>query len=138
MMMEVKEEPIMLPIEIHDRGRGPELKGTRLTVYDIIPYRLNGYTPEQLVEVFTGYRELTAAHIAALYQYMDEHHDEVMAVHNKIEERIARGNPPEVEAKLAQNRIRIQEKLKEFRRAKQAEECDTPFVAEVEKRVTRP
>ncbi len=94
----------MLPVEIHDRGRGPELKGTRLTVYDIIPYRLNGYTPEQLAAVFTGYPELTPAHIAALYRYMDEHRDEVMAVHERIEARIARGNPPEIEAKLAESR----------------------------------
>ena len=91
----------MLPVEIHDRGRGPELKGTRLTVYDIIPYRLQGYTPEQLAEVFhTGTVAITPAHIEALYLYMDEHHDEVMAVHERIEARIAKGNPPEIEAKL--------------------------------------
>jgi uncharacterized protein (DUF433 family) len=112
MMVVKSEDPTMLPIEIHDRGRGPELKGTRLTVYDIIPYRLKGYTPEQLVEVFCGYRELTPAHIEALYSYMDEHYDAVMAVHQKIEERNARGNPPEIEAKLAESRIHAQAKLK--------------------------
>ena len=107
----------MLPIEIHDRGRGPELKGTRLTVYDIIPYRLNGYTPEQLAEVFrTGSVEITPAHIEALYRYMDEHHDEVMAVHERIEARIAKGNPPEIEAKLAEGRARLQARLAEIRR----------------------
>jgi uncharacterized protein (DUF433 family) len=111
----------MLPIEIHDRGRGPELKGTRLTVYDIIPYRLDGYTAEQLVGVFTGYREITPAHFEALYRYMDEHYDDVMAVHRKIEERIARGNPPEIEAKLAETRIRVQAKLEEYRK-RQAEQ----------------
>jgi uncharacterized protein (DUF433 family) len=129
--LETDEGRTMLPIEIHDRGRGPELKGTRLTVYDIIPYRLKGYTPEQLVEVFSGYRELTAAHIEALYRYMDEHYDEVMAVHRTIEERNARGNPPEVEAKLAQTRVRVRAKMEEIRRKKQADEgCDTPFVVE--------
>jgi hypothetical protein len=108
----------MLPVEIHDRGRGPELKGTRLTVYDIIPYRLGGYTPEQLVEVFTGYRALLGpAHYEALYRYMDEHHDEVMAVHQKIEERIARGNPPEVQEKLRESSARFQARLAEIRRS---------------------
>ncbi len=111
----------MLPVEIHDRGRGPELKGTRLTVYDIIPYRLNGYTPEQLAAVFTGYPELTPAHIAALYRYMDEHRDEVMAVHERIEARIAKGNPPEIEAKLAEGRAQFQAKLAEIRELKAAE-----------------
>lgn len=107
----------MLPVEIHDRGRGPEIKGTRLTVYDIIPSRLRGDSPEQVVEILTGYRGLiSAAHIEALYRYMDEHYDEVMAVHRRIEERNARGNPPEIEAKLAQSRIRVREKLEELRK----------------------
>ena len=26
------------PPEIHDRGRGPEIKGTRITVYDVMDY----------------------------------------------------------------------------------------------------
>jgi uncharacterized protein (DUF433 family) len=107
----------MLAVEIHDRGRGPELKGTRLTVYDIIPYRLHGYTAEQLAEVFcTGSPELTPAYIEALYRYMDEHYDEVMAVHERIEARIAKGNPPEIEAKLAESRARFQAKLADIRR----------------------
>lgn len=116
----------MLPVEIHDRGRGPELKGTRLTVYDIIPYRLKGYTPEQLAAVFTGYPELTPAHIEALYRYMDDHHAEVMAVHEKIEARIARGNPPEIEAKLAESRKRSLAKLEELRRRRAAQKETAP------------
>ena len=40
----------MIPLEIHDRGRGPELVGTRLTVYDIIPCRLVGRTAEYIAE----------------------------------------------------------------------------------------
>jgi hypothetical protein len=113
----------MFPVEIHDRGRGPELKGTRLTVYDIIPYRLDGYTPEQLVGIFTGYRGLLGpAHFEALYRYMDEHHDEVMAVHQKIEARNARGNPPEIEAKLAQSRAKLAALREEFEKQRAAEQ----------------
>lgn len=98
----------MFPIEIHDRGRGPELKGARITVYDIIPYRLNGRDAERIAEILRpGYPAITAAHIEALFRYMDEHHDEVMAVHWKIEERHARGNPPEIEAKLKQSRAKL-------------------------------
>ena len=107
----------MLPVEIHDRGRGPEIKGTRLTVYDIISNRLDGDTPEQVLEILTGYHGLiSAAHIEALYRYMDEHYEDVMAVHRKIEERNARGNPPEIEAKLAESRIRVRKKLEELRK----------------------
>jgi uncharacterized protein (DUF433 family) len=125
-MEEHREGTTMLPVEIHDRGRGPELKGTRLTVYDIIPYRLSGYTPVQLVEVFTGYRgQIGAAHLEALYRYMDEHYDEVMAVHRKIEERNARGNPPEIEAKLAQSRLKLAALRAEFDKRKATEQTQT-------------
>lgn len=56
----------MLPIEIHDRGRGPELKGTRITVYDIIPYRLGGCTPAGIADILRpGYPAITPAHIEA-------------------------------------------------------------------------
>lgn len=107
----------MIPLEIHDRGRGPELVGTRLTVYDIIPYRLAGDTPEYIAEVHRpGYPALTAAHIELLFWYMDEHHDEVMAVHWKIEERIARGNPPEVEEKAKLSRAKVEAMRQEFAR----------------------
>jgi uncharacterized protein (DUF433 family) len=106
----------MFPIEIHDRGRGPELKGTRITVYDILPYRLAGDSAERIATVFrTGYPELTAAHIEALFAYLDEHRAEVLAVHEQIEARVARGNPPEVEAHLADNRARMQARLAEMR-----------------------
>jgi uncharacterized protein (DUF433 family) len=120
----------MLPIEIHDRGRGPELKGTRITVYDIIPYRLRGRTPAEIADILRpGYPAITPGHIEALFRYMDEHHEEVMAVHRKIEERIARGNPPEVEAKLAQTRLRVQAKMEELRRKRAEQEvADRPFI----------
>jgi|GEM_PF-724337 len=99
----------LLPIEIHDRGRGPELKGTRITVYDIIPYRLGGRDAAEIAEILRpGYLAITAAHIAALFEYMDGHTDEVMAVHWKIEERNARGNPPEIEEKLKKSREKLE------------------------------
>lgn len=113
----------MLPIEIHDRGRGPELKGTRITVYDIIPYRLRGYTTEAVAEVLRpGYPDLTAGHIDALFRYMDEHHEEVMAVHRRIEERNARGNPPEIEEKRKLSRAKLEALREEFRRRREAQQ----------------
>lgn len=107
----------MRPIEIHDRGRGPELKGTRTTVYDVIPYRLGGWDPARIAAVMGHSTE----EVEALFRYMDEHYDEVMAVHRRIEERIARGNPPEVEEKLKQSHAKLLAKMEELRRRKQGE-----------------
>ena len=105
----------MRPIEIHDRGRGPELKGTRITVYDIVPYRLNGRSATYIAAVLGR----STPEIEALFRYMDEHHDEVMAVHRRIEERIARGNPPEVEEKLKHSHAKLLARMEELRRRKQ-------------------
>lgn len=102
----------MIPLEIHDRGRGPELKGTRLTVYDIIPYREAGRGAATIADALKpGYPDLTPAHIELLFRYIDDHHDEVMAVHREIEERVARGNPPEVREKLKQSRAKLLARL---------------------------
>ena len=73
----------MQPIEIHDRGRGPELKGTRITVYDIIPYRLDGRSATYIAAVLGR----STPEIEALFRYMDEHYEEVMAVHGILSSR---------------------------------------------------
>jgi uncharacterized protein (DUF433 family) len=88
---------MLKPIKIIERGRGPELEGTRITVYDIIPYLEDGCSANYIAAVLM----LSTREVEALTQYIEEHKGEVMAVHREIEERIARGNPPEVESRLA-------------------------------------
>ena len=86
----------MREIIIRDRGRGPELIGTRITVFDIIPYLQDGCSPNFIAAVL----RLSTVEVLALMKYIDEHREEVMAINAKIEERIARGNPPEIEERL--------------------------------------
>ena len=88
---------------IINRGRGPELAGTRITVYDVIPYLEAGRSPTYIAAVLG----LGTEEVFTLARYIDEHREEVMAVHRKIEERIARGNPPEIEAKLQDSRVKL-------------------------------
>jgi uncharacterized protein (DUF433 family) len=90
------ERCAMGPISIIDRGRGPELAGTRITVFDLIPYLEAGRSPDYIASVL----ELSMEEVNALMRYIEEHRVEVMVEHTKIEERIKRGNPPEVEALL--------------------------------------
>jgi uncharacterized protein (DUF433 family) len=94
---------VMDPYCIHDRGRGPELVGTRITVFDIIPYLRAGRSATYIASVFS----LGTAQVEALMRYIDEHKEEVMAENRKIEERIARGNPPEVEARRAERHAKL-------------------------------
>jgi len=81
---------------IHDRGRGPELVGTRITVYNLLPYFLDVTATEAYI--CRAY-SLTAEQVAAARAYILNNPDTVLAQHLKIEERIAKGNPPEVAEK---------------------------------------
>ena len=110
----------MNPIIIRDRGRGPELARIRITVYDIIPYLERGRTSDYIASVLP----ISEDEVRALMDYIEQHKEEVMAVHRQIEERIARGNPPEVEAILAASptRARIRAHLEAFRRKEAAKE----------------
>jgi uncharacterized protein (DUF433 family) len=78
---------------IHDRGRGPEVKGTRITVYNLLPHFLDPTATEAYIcRVY----DLTVEQVAAARSYVLNNPEEVLAQHLKIEARMAEGNPPEV------------------------------------------
>ena len=93
------------------------IDGTRITVWDIVHYLEKGRTPERIAEILS----LPVEQVLAAVKYIDANKPEVMLVHKEIEDRIAKGNPPEVESILAENRARMQTWLKERRRAQPAE-----------------
>ena len=78
---------------IHNRGRGPEIVGTRITVYNLLPYLLDSTVTEAYVAELYG---LTSEQVAAARAYALNYAESVMATHRKIEARIAAGNPPEI------------------------------------------
>lgn len=102
----------MQPIEIHDRGRGPELKGTRITVYDVVYYHLHGHPPAEIADILS----IPLEGVHALLDYFERHREPVLAWHYKIEERNARGNPPEIEEKLKASREKFAAMVAERRR----------------------
>jgi uncharacterized protein (DUF433 family) len=89
--------------EIHDRGRGPEIKGTRITVYDVMDYYKHGWSHATIAAIF----RLSSAEIIAAIEYIEAHKSEVEADYQKILERHARGNSPEVEAKWEQTKMKV-------------------------------
>jgi uncharacterized protein (DUF433 family) len=104
-------------IEIINRGRGPELAGMRITVFDLIPYLRAGHSPTYIAAILG----LSTPEVLALMQYIEEHKEEVMAENQKIEERIARGNPPEIEALREQSHAKLLAYREELRRKKAQE-----------------
>src|SRR5207244_7275615 len=98
--------------KIINRGRGPEIAGTRITVYDVLDYLQAGWRYDQIAGLF----RLPPDDIQAAIQYIEDHKEAVMTTYQQI---LARHRnvqyPPEVEAKLAQNRRKMQAKLAEIR-----------------------
>ena len=104
---------------ILDRGRGPEIAGSRITVYDVLAETQAGTTPEELAQWY----QLDVAQIQLALRYIEEHREEVLAVNRKILDRIARGNPPEVEAKRQASHAKLLA-LKEALAWKRAQETN--------------
>jgi uncharacterized protein (DUF433 family) len=78
---------------IHDPGRGPEIIGTRITVYNLLPDFLDPTATEADI---CRFYELTPEQVAAARAYVLNNPDSVLAKHLEIEARMAAGNPPEV------------------------------------------
>ena len=110
----------MLEAKIIDRGRGPEIAGTRITVYDVLDYHKTGWHRDLIADTL----ELSSQQVEAAIRYIEEHRDEVMASYEKNMERIHRGNPPELQARLDAAHERLQAMLRERREAKSPEARD--------------
>lgn len=81
---------------IHDRGRGPEIRDSRITVYDVVDYLLMAWEPARIAALF----KLTTAQVEAAVAYIMDHKLEVIREYHEMLEREARGNPPELQARL--------------------------------------
>jgi uncharacterized protein (DUF433 family) len=99
---------------IIDRGRGPEIAGTRITVYDVWDYARVGHHHTTIAATLG----LSSIQVAAALKYIEKHKDEVLADYQQILERMARGNAPEVEAKLQQSQAKLQALREKLQQAK--------------------
>src|SRR5438477_129934 len=102
---------VVMDVVITETGRIP---GSRLTVYNIVPFLEEHWDLPKIADLL----RITMDQLTAAVKYIEEHRDDVMAVHREIEERIARGNPPEIEAKLEESRARRMAHMEALRRAK--------------------
>ena len=106
---------------IIDRGRGPEIEGTRITVYDVVDYWKEGWNYAQIAGLF----RLLPDEVQAAIEYIEANRDQVIADYQRIIDRHKNYRyPPEVQAKLAQNREKLQQRLAELRAAKAVEVKD--------------
>jgi uncharacterized protein (DUF433 family) len=101
---------------IVNRGRGPELEGTRITVYAIMEY-LEGGLHHSTIAAVLG---LSSAQVLCAIDYIERHKQEVTAEYRKIMARIAEGNPPEIRKLMDESHERFLERVEEWRRNEEA------------------
>ncbi len=78
---------------IQDRGRGPEIVGTRITVYNLLSDFLDPTATEaSICRIY----DLTPAQVAAARAYVLNNPETVLAEHLRIDARMSADNPAEV------------------------------------------
>jgi uncharacterized protein (DUF433 family) len=80
--------------KIINRGRGPELEGTRITVYDVWDYAKHNDHHTYIAAILG----ISSDEVLTALDYIEQHKAEVVAEYKKILDRHAQGNPPEIEA----------------------------------------
>jgi uncharacterized protein (DUF433 family) len=99
------------PVAIVDRGRGPQLSTSRITVQDLVPYIQQKYSHEEIREIMPV---LTVAEIEAVEKYVQDNHEAVMEQDRRIRERATgRRKPPEVEEAERNERLKRLEKARQ-------------------------
>jgi uncharacterized protein (DUF433 family) len=94
--------------KIINRGRGPEIEGTRITVYDVLDYVSQGWHRDRIAALF----RLSSRDIQAALDYIEQHHDDVIASYHRIRARQKEYQyAPDVAAKIAASRQRAQARL---------------------------
>ena len=84
---------------IINRGRGPEIEGTRITVYRIMDFvRDNG-----AVTTIADDLDLSEAQVQAALDYSAAHRSDVEAAYDHLLQRVQQANPPHIQAGRAQS-----------------------------------
>lgn len=100
------------PAEIHDRGRGPEIKSSRITVLNIWEFYKEGDSAEEIAKVFPV---VTLEQVRVAIEYIENHREEVTAAWAEFEARVNAPRPEWLEKKLAASHeklLALQAKLK--------------------------
>ena len=82
---------------IIDRGRGPELEGTRVTVYRVLDYARAGDPPSLIAHEL----DLSEEQVRVALEYINAHRAEVEAQYEAILKRVGQPNPDWVDANAA-------------------------------------
>jgi uncharacterized protein (DUF433 family) len=116
-------------MQIVDRGRGPQLSTSRITVQDLLPYYRDGVTNDEIRHWIPS---LTDDEIALLKDYIRDHFDEVLQTEKEVKayhDRMRAAQPAWTRANdhlsLEERRALMREKLAKLKAVKSGAD-DTP------------
>jgi uncharacterized protein (DUF433 family) len=114
----LREDNIIMEPRIINRGRGPEIEGTRITVYDVWDYlKLNW----DLTEIAALFR-ISSDQVRAAKEYIDEHREEVLQNYQRIVDRHRNFQySAEVKEKIAAAQAKLQRRLAEIEARRKTE-----------------
>ena len=84
---------------IIDRGRGPEVAGTRVTVYRIMDFVRDNCSMTTIADEL----DLSEAQVQAALDYIAANRAEVEAGYDQLLQRVQQANPPHIQAGRAQS-----------------------------------
>jgi uncharacterized protein (DUF433 family) len=105
---------------IHDRGRGPEIRGTRITVFNIMDHHLAGRSREWIAEFY----KLSSAEVQAAQDYIDAHLSDLLPKYERDVDWARKGNSAEVQALFEESHRRLKRRVAEMKGAKAGEVRD--------------
>ena len=99
---------------IVNRGDGPKIEGTRITVYTVLDYLNHGRSRDWIAATLA----LSSKQVEAATEYIRQHKEQVMADYEKILARISRGNPPWVKERQRKSSEKLKSLKEELRSAR--------------------
>ena len=93
---------------IIDRGRGPEVEGTRVTVYRIMDFIREGSSADRIATELN----LTEEQVCVALAYIAAHNRDVAAEYDKILQRVQQHNPSHIEAGRAESPEALQRRIR--------------------------
>lgn len=110
-------EPLII-----DRGRGPEIKGTRITVYTIMDYLKMGWHRDLIAAEL----RLSSQQVQAAVNYINNNQSEIATKYQRILRRAESAkNPPEVEAVRLKGKAKLQILLDQNRKQQNGDNTGT-------------
>jgi uncharacterized protein (DUF433 family) len=93
---------------IVDRGRGPEIAGTRITIYTIMDFLKYNYSVPEIAREL----RLTDRQVRAAVDYIRSHQAESDREYGLIMERVNQPNPPKVEQGCARTPEELRQRIR--------------------------